>query len=625
MKRHIKDPTGCADMFVRRLPSIVLCLALMLSVLCGCGSSPASGEGGLVSSLRGGLDALGGDAVDDGFSWSEAFRQRLPQEGSTSPGVEPSTDGIKDFLPFGRTDGEKITPIVSGRFFGDTWHGDVSFGDMEYPNYRAKDFAPFAEAIEDIAHNGGTAAELDEADSTALTELYYIRTLTNIADIAYSDDPNDAAAATESMRINAVYNDAYDRYWSAMRDVALSSGADLLEEIYYDWQIEWFRSYVSDTQDAVDSYNREEELVQEYYTLISAPEPDYDGIAELFVELVGVRNDIARNAGYDSYAEYTYENYYVRNYSPEDSEGLWETVKEYFVPVMREYAYGVSLESSNLYFSDEIDCSPERILDSMAYCLPRMSEELGYAFDYMVDHGLYDIEYSESKMNSGYTVDLYYYNEPFIFNCPYNSYYDYTDMFHEFGHFVNAFYTENDLLFGAEDNDLAKLQSQGLEVMFTHFFTEIFGEGCGEIILRDELMSLVYSVIDGALYDEFQQRVYAEPKLTAEKVYEIYAGVYEDYGYSRYDGFDTAWMDISHNFDHPFYYISYSISAVSALELFVLSQEDYAAALEKYLSAAALDLELYYFTDALEEIGLGDVFDPAAGAEVAAGVMKFFG
>lgn len=617
---------------MKRYISIILCLAMMLSVLCGCAGLPVGGaeedggEGGLASFVRGGLDALSGQDGENGsFSWSETFRQRLPQEESPSPDIEPTTDGIKEFIPFGKADEENITPIVSGKFFGDTWHDDIAFEDMEYRRYSAKDFKPYADAIEDIAKHGGTSGELADADSAALTELYYICTLSNIADLAYSADPNDSGAATESMRINAVYNDAYDQYWCAMRAVALSDSAELLKDLYYDWQIEWFETYESDTEDGTESYNRESELIQEYYTLISAPEPDYDEIAELYVELVGVRNDIARYAGYDSYAEYTYQNYYIRSYSPEDSERLWAIVKEYFVPVMQEYAYDVSLESYDLYFSDEIDCSPERILDSMAYCLPRMSGELGYAFNYMVDYGLYDIEYSDSKMNSGYTVDLYYYNEPFIFNCPYNSYYDYTDMFHEFGHFVNAFYTENDLMFGAEDNDLAELQSQGLEVMFTHFFTEIFGEGCGEIILRDELMNLVYSVIDGALYDEFQQRVYAEPALTAEKVYEIYADVYDGYGYSRYDGFDTEWMDISHNFDHPFYYISYSISAVSALELFVLSQEDYAAALEKYLSAAALDLELYYFTEALEEVGLGDVFDPATGAEIADGMMRFFG
>ncbi len=616
---------------MKRYLSMILCLSLLLSVFCGCagllfGGAEEENAGTLASRLRDGMDALGGaDGDGEQFSLSEAFRQRLPQEAASSPDIEPTTDGIKEFLPFGRADEEDITPIVSGKFFGDTWHDDIAFEDMEYPYYQAKDFKPYAEAIEKIAENGGTVDELNDADNAALTELYYIYTLSNIADIKYSADPNDSEAATESMRIIAVYNDAYDQYWSAMRAVAKSNSAELLKEIYYDWQIGWFETYESDTDDGTSMYNRESEIVQEYYRLISVQDPDYDEIAELYVELVGLRNELAQYAGYDSYADYTYQNYYIRSYSPEDSGQLWEIVKEYFVPVMQKYAYEVSLESYDLYFSDEIDCSPERILDSMAYCLPRMSEELGYAFNYMVDYGLYDIEYSEKKMNSGYTIDLYYYNEPFIFNCPYDSYYDYTDMFHEFGHFVNAFYTENDLMFGAEDNDLAELQSQGLEVMFTHFYTEIFGEGCGEIVLRDELMNLIYSIIDGALYDEFQQRVYAEPELTVDKVYEIYGEVYDSYGYSRYDGFDTEWMEISHNFDHPFYYISYSISAVSALELFVLSQEDYAAALEKYLQTAALDLELYYFTDALEEVGLGDVFDPAAGEEIAMGMMKFFG
>lgn len=569
---------------MKRYISALVCIALLCSALCGCSFELPGGEkkeNAIYSAIRDGLESIEGGAA------------------------------------------ETVQPLASGSFFAETWHDDISYEDMEYVYYELSDFEPYARAIEEAAENGCTAEELELANTDALWQLYYLDTLTGLADIAYDRDPNNAETAEESLRISSVYSAVYDRYLTAMQKAA-QCARPALGEIYYDWQISLFESYVPDSDVQVELNDRESVLIQQYYSLVSAAEPDSNAIAEAFVELVGIRNETARSAGYDSYADYAYQNFYYRSYTPEESQRLWTTASQRFVPLSEKYSPEIDEESSRLYFSGEVDCSPQAILDSMAYCLPRMSAELEHAFDYMLEYGLYDIEPSDSKINSGYTIDLYFYNEPFIFNCPYNSYYDYTDMFHEFGHFVNAFYTENEIIFGAEDNDLAELQSQGMEVMFMLFYPEIFGEENGGIIMRDVLMTLVSSVIDGVLYDEFQQRVYAEPELTPERVSGIYAEVCDKYGREAYGGGDDGWIYISHNFDHPFYYISYAISAISALELFVLSQDDPEAAMEKYLTAAAMDLEIYYFTDALEEIGLGDVFSTRCGMETAGGLDEFF-
>lgn len=570
---------------MKRYISALLCLALLCSALCGCSfelpGSAGQEENAIYSAVLGGLERLAAAA-----------------------------------------EGDTAQPLASGRFFAETWHDDIAYEDMEYVYYEPEDFEPYARAIEDAAESGCTAEELDQANTEALWQLYYLDTLMGLADIAYDRDPNNAETAAEELRISTVFNAVYDRYLAAMQKAA-QCARPALGELYYDWQISMFESYVPSSETQVEMNDRESSLIQQYYSLVSAAEPDSDAIAEVFVELVGIRNESARASGYDGFADYAYQNYYYRSYTPEESQRLWTTASQHFVPLSAKYSPEIDEESSRLYFSGEVDCSPQAILDAMAYCLPRMSAELDYAFDYMLEFGLYDVDPSDSKINSGYTMDLYFYNEPFIFNCPYGSYYDYTDMFHEFGHFVNAFYTENDMIFGAEDNDLAELQSQGMEVMFMLFYPEIFGEENSGIIMRDVLMTLVSSVIDGVLYDEFQQRVYAEPELTPEMVSGIYAEVCGKYGREAYGG-DDGWIYISHNFDHPFYYISYAISAVSALELFVLSQEDPEAAMEKYLTAAAMDLEMYYFTEALEEIGLGDVFSPRCGMETVGGLDRFF-
>ena len=120
---------------------------------------------------------------------------------------------------------------------------------------------------------------------------------------------------------------------------------------------------------------------------------------------------------------------------------------------------------------------------------------------------------------------------------------------------------------------------------------------------------MIYSVVDGALYDEFQQRVYAEPSLTVDRVNEIYAELYEEYGYEPYEGYETEWMGISHNFESPFYYISYAVSAVGALELYNLMEDSFEQGVDKFLTICAMDTEYYYYSEALAEAGLRDIFD----------------
>ena len=98
----------------------------------------------------------------------------------------------------------------------------------------------------------------------------------------------------------------------------------------------------------------------------------------------------------------------------------------------------------------------------------------------------------------------------------------------------------------------------------------------------------------------------------------LLALVCDDFG--CYDGsgeFAYDWVWVSHNFDNPFYYISYAASALGALELYDLLCADFDAAADKYLEICGMDTEYYYYTDALEEAGLHSVFDESAYAEIA--------
>ena len=108
------------------------------------------------------------------------------------------------------------------------------------------------------------------------------------------------------------------------------------------------------------------------------------------------------------------------------------------------------------------------------------------------------------------------------------------------------------------------------------------------------------------MYDEFQQRVYLTRDLTKEGLLEIFREVNTDYGYESYDGYEYEWANVIHNFQQPLYYISYAVSAIPALELYVQMLDSPQEAMDTYLRVASMSDEEYFLTDALRETGLSN-------------------
>ncbi len=506
-------------------------------------------------------------------------------------------------------------PAQSG-YFEPVWRANVDYNYLVCEDYDMSLLKTYTDPIYTMAENGGSPEEFEEADYDLRAEMYYIYTLFQLTDLAWCRDPADESLTEQLTRAEECWRDAYDEYFLAMSALALSEHSELIKSLYHESYVEYFAAYDPElSQQQSQNAGRESELISRYYSLMSQEVVDGTAVGEIFLELVELRNAAAEVYGYDSYADFTYENLYYRDYTPGDAAALYPAIKENFAPLISKYEESVWACSDKLLAS-EISTSPKAILETLANILPRISPELSEACDYLREYHLYDLGALPQKAQLGYTTTLYYYNQPFIFNAASGEYYDYMDTIHEFGHFANDYANSADLLFGMADMDLCELQSQGMEMLFIPFYGEIFGDLAGEARAYT-LMSMLYSVVDGALYDEFQQLVYAEENLSLERVNEIYARLWTDYGYQPYPGYETGWMEVVHNFEQPFYYISYSVSALGALELYSRLSTDWDGAVDAYMKLCAMNTEIYYFSQAIAEAGLADVFDPAACADVA--------
>ena len=427
----------------------------------------------------------------------------------------------------------------------------------------------------------------------------------------------DEALAERALRQTQAYYDAADLYHQTLHEVSEGEHSRLLSREFETWQVEIFKSYDQEaSQESLTLSAQESELVRQYAALSAQEELDVDAAADVYLELVKVRSQMAELAGSASYADYAYSAFYSRDYTPQDAQKIWQTAKEDFAPLLTKYSDALSQALSDSGISSTGGITGQNVIDALLYGTARMSPEVREAAEYLVEHSLYDISYSEKKLPTGYTSYLYSFDVPFIFNCPYDSYADYTDMFHEFGHWLAGYYHGSDALYGVIDYDLSELQSQGMEVMFLQFYEDLFGDDA-EILRAQTLLNLVYSVVTGAMYDEFQQRIYAESDLTKDRLLDIYREVYASYGFEPYDGYEYEWTEVIHNFQQPLYYISYAVSAIPALELYARLAESPNDAMDTYLRVASMSDEDYFLTDALRETGLTNSMKSPIGDVIA--------
>ena len=178
-------------------------------------------------------------------------------------------------------------------------------------------------------------------------------------------------------------------------------------------------------------------------------------------------------------------------------------------------------------------------------------------------------------------------------------------MFHEFGHYYDAYVNPApDILLSVGSLDIFEIHSTGMEALSTGWYGEIYGDEA-ELARIKFLDSALYSVFSGCLFDEFQCAVYADPTLTPEQISQTFVTVARSYGLRSFDReFSHYWMQVNHNFESPFYYISYAVSMLASLQIYELAENDWAQAASFYNDLVSLGAFDYTYCELLEKIGL---------------------
>ena len=262
-------------------------------------------------------------------------------------------------------------------------HLPVDFADMEYTGYDGADLRSALAALERIAassaaqtESAAVRAELEELYGQILAEVDRLSTQSALIGIRYDANGADQETAGESAALSQLSVQIFDECYRALGLLADTPYRDILERDAGPETVEELRSYQALTERESALYEEEERLVQSYDQVMARPvqvvwegqiwteeslaqdreldDGDWWEISallerernraagEIFLQLVRVRTEIARENGYDSYADYAYLENYGRDYTTEDIESVRRAVKRYWVPLEARLADALS-------------------------------------------------------------------------------------------------------------------------------------------------------------------------------------------------------------------------------------------------------------------------------------------
>lgn len=454
--------------------------------------------------------------------------------------------------------------------------------------FRGVDFDAADKSVTDARAAIDTSSTATIAAINSMTSyLNDVGACLNYAYVEYNKDTQG-----EYADIYLEYSSKYNELYAEYVDVCYAALERYPGEIFGEEDEAFIREQHDMTSgNYVELSNRADELLTEYYAATAEPTAaSAEEIAPILIELVEVNNELAENAGYDSYVDYAYDGY-DRDYDSEDADRLCGYVKRYLAPLTQDVYYAAGKAALNVSsLSPAVSAAAGAEIDRNMGAVESLAAEIGpdmsEALSYMRECDLHYTATAENDPNAtqgAFTTYLSAFDAPYIYQYCTGGYSDLMTFVHEFGHFTSYY------VHGANSTsnlDISEIHSQANELLFYDYLDDIYGEATADYIIYEDLFSKLYfSVIMGCVYDEFQRELYAAPRsyTTAEAISDLYERLINEYDAAWYgdlvnavqgvnygEGYDFNrywWTQVTHTFASPLYYISYAVSAIPALSI----------------------------------------------------------
>jgi len=476
----------------------------------------------------------------------------------------------------------------------------VSFDAMEYRRPNLTDFQNSVEQCCGQAETETDVEKLMEHVWTCFEHYHDFYTNYALSNIRYCQDMTDIYWEKE-------YNYCLERTAEVdaeinrlMYALAASPLREALETDEY-FGAGYFDAYTGEniwTDEFIALMEQEAALQSRYYDLCAqAMETDtgkYDSqMAQLYVELVALRQEIGTCAGYEDYQSFAYDSYYYRDFSPAQAETYLSRISQQLAPIYKKLSPSVWDAGS----------TPTTQAQTFSY-VKELAKSMGgitqTAFQLMESGGLYDIAPGENKYDASFEVYLSAYGEPFVFMNPTGYGLDQLTFTHEFGHFCNDYASGG----SAASVDVAEIFSQGMEYMSLCCTQR--GRELETMKLADSLC--VY--VEQAAYASFEHQVYRLPEeeLNEERVCDLFLQTASDFGFDTRGWDGREFVTVTHFYTNPMYVLSYVLSNDAAMQIYQREKEESGAG--KALLEAHFATEQVSLLAFLESAGLQSPFAP---------------
>lgn len=483
--------------------------------------------------------------------------------------------------------------------------GAPAFSDMEYSR---PDMDAMQKKLDEICALAATATDVEEL-TDAIWDFYELydgfSTAYALSMIYYYEDLTDSYWAQEHqfcVENEATANAALDSLYRALAASPLR--AQLEAEEYFG--AGYFDYYEADSQydeTTLALLEQEAQLLNRYYDVSAeagAEEYYSDAyftrygaqMAQVYVELIAVRQKLAEHLGYSDYTDFAYDFYYYRDYTPAQATEYLDQIQKQLSPLYVQHLQSAFWDQGAAYSNERQTFA---YVSSMAEAMGGTIEE---AFSTLKRNGLYSIHSGANKYNASFEVYLPGYYQPFVFMNPAGSEFDHLTFAHEFGHFCSDYVSYGSVA----GVDVAEIFSQGME-----YLSLFYAEG-GSDLTALKLSDCLCLYVEQAALASFEQQVYGlrGEDLTVENVEKLYSSVCQAYGLDSTGWDSRSYVNITHYFTNPMYIISYVVSNDAALQLYQLEQGQSGAGLATLESN--LDTSQAYFLAFLEEAGLTSPF-----------------
>lgn len=329
---------------------------------------------------------------------------------------------------------------------------------------------------------------------------------------------------------------------------------------------------------------------------------------DLFEKLLHLREQIARNAGFDNYRDFIFRKMGRFDYSAADCLAFHDAVESEVMPAvhrlqaqrreqlaldrLRPWDLGVDpLNRPPLRPFDEVG----QMVEKTQRVFDRLDPELAEGFRTMDQLHLLDLDNRKGKGPGGYQMTLAESRLPFIFMNAVGIQRDVETILHEAGHAFHALATQQEDIYPYRNPpiEICEVASMSMELLGNEFLEEFYPTTEASRARKAHLEGIINILPWIVTVDAFQHWIYTHPGHTRDERRAAWLVVMKRFsGTVDWSGHDQAqacrWHAQLHIFLYPFYYIEYGIAQLGALQVWANSRRDKAAALASYKQALQL-------------------------------------